>query len=437
MHECDACGLIFGGTDGCPSGGSMVSHAAPEHDTEGHEKPSGPLPGGVQLQESMQGVDGLETLASKQSSEGTDLPFQLGGSSGGVTSLPFGMGSPSGGLEQEESSVAGAVAEPAPAEPAAEPAPAEPTVDPEPAPAVTESETEPVVVHLEAEEPVVLVARIEAEQPSTPPADPTVADQRFAGSLPVEPTHSPDMFTAAESPPAEMDAIFAEEEQVVYHDFGDELQVSEVIVDFDSLVDPAEAAVSFDPERFHDGQPELVPARALPLEALDSDMQALADKGFAALGAAEWEAAATEFRAICEQRPKDAAALNNFGLALLQQALVIHTERPSADPATEPHFEAAVLALRQAAKARQDDVAILTNLATSLTSCLRHEAALMVYDAALHIDGHDSAANNGKAVSLIGLRRFDEAVAVLRQTAVRTPGNRVILENLRRVSPMG
>ena len=437
MHECDACGLIFGGTDGCPGCGSMVSHAAPDQETVGHEKPAGPLPGGVQLQESMEGIDGLETMESKQSSEGTDLPFQLGGSSGGATSLPFGMGSPSGGLEEEDSSVARPVQEPAPAEPATEPEPAEPTADPQPAPALTESEVEPVVVHLDEEEPVVLVARIEGDHPSTPAADSTVADPRFAGSQPVEPTHAVDVFTAAESTPAEMDAIFAEEEQVVYHDFGDELQVSEVIVDFDSLVDPAEAAVSFDPERFHDGQPELVPARALPLEALDSDMQALADKGFAALGAAEWEAAATEFRAICEQRPQDAAALNNFGLALLQQALLIHTERPSADPATEPHFEAAVLALRQAAKARQDDVAILTNLATSLTSCLRHEAALMVYDAALHIDGHDSAANNGKAVSLIGLRRFDEAVAVLRQTAVRTPGNRVILENLRRVSPMG
>ena len=381
----------------------------------------------------MEGIDGLETLASKASSEGTDLPFQLGGSSGGVTSLPFGMGSPSGGFEQEESSVAGAVAEPA-----TETAQAEPAADAEPAPAVTESEDEPVIVHLDEEEPVVLVARIEEEQLSTQPqTDPLVSDQRFAGSMPVEPTHSIDTFTATDSSPAEMDAIFAEEEQVVYHDFGDELQVSEVIVDFDSLVDPAEAAVSFDPERFHDGQPELVPARALPLEALDSDMQTLADRGFAALGAAEWEAAAIEFRAICEQRPQDAAALNNFGLALLQQALLVHAEHPSMDPATEPHFEAAVLALRQAAKARQDDVAILTNLATSLTSCLRHEAALMVYDAALHIDDHDSAANNGKAVSLIGLRRFDEAVAVLRQTAVRAPENRVILENLRRVSPMG
>ena len=405
----------------------MVSHSAPVDDSGVQEKPPGSLPGGVQLQESMEGIDGLETLASKASSEGTDLPFQLGGSSGGVTSLPFGMGSPSGGLDEEESSVAGAEGEPAPAEPAAEPAPT-----------VTESVDEPVVVNLDEEEPVVLVARIEGEQPSTPPqADSLVSDERFAGSMPVEPTHTLDTFTAADSTSAEMDAIFAEEEQVVYHDFGDELQVSEVIVDFDSLVDPAEAAVSFDPERFHDGQPELVPARALPLEALDSDMQALADRGFAALGAAEWEVAATEFRAICEQNPQDAAALNNFGLALLQQALLVHTEHPSVDPATEPHFEAAVLALRQAAKARQDDVAILTNLATSLTSCLRHEAALMVYDAALHIDGHDSAANNGKAVSLIGLRRFDEAVAVLRQTAVRAPGNRVILENLRRVSPMG
>ena len=84
MHECDACGLIFGGTEGCPSCGSMVSHAAPEEAGGGQEKPAGPLPGGVQLQESMEGIDGLETLASKASSEGTDLPFQLGGSSGGV-----------------------------------------------------------------------------------------------------------------------------------------------------------------------------------------------------------------------------------------------------------------------------------------------------------------------------------------------------------------
>jgi len=399
----------------------MVSHPTPEHETEGQVNPPGSLPGGVQLQESMEGVDGLESHANKESSEGTDLPFQLGGSSGGSTSLPFGMGSPSGGLTEAGES------------------PDESIAQPEPAPPVAENEEESEIVHLEVEEPVVLVAHIEEEQPSisTQVAPPSPDQQITTDSHLDEPTHVIDTFTVSDTNTVEADAFFADEEQIVYHDFGDELQVSEVMVDFDSLVDPAEAAASFDPERFHDGQPELVPARALPLEALDSDMQALADKGFSALGAAEWEAAAVEFRAICEQRPQDAAALNNFGLALLQQALLVHAERPSEHPASEPHFEAAVLALRQAAKARQDDVAILTNLATSLTSCLRHEAALMVYEAALSIDGHDSAANNGKAVSLIGLRRFDEAVAILRQTAVRAPENRVILENLRRVSPMG
>ncbi len=148
MHECDACGLIFGGTDGCPSCGSMVSHPTPEHETEGQVNPPGSLPGGVQLQESMEGVDGLESHANKESSEGTDLPFQLGGSSGGSTSLPFGMGSPSGGLTEAGES------------------PDESIAQPEPAPPVAENEEESEIVHLEVEEPVVLVAHIEEEQPS-------------------------------------------------------------------------------------------------------------------------------------------------------------------------------------------------------------------------------------------------------------------------------
>ena len=58
-------------------------------------------------------------------------------------------------------------------------------------------------------------------------------------------------------------------------------------------------------------------------------------------------------------------------------------------PGEEPHFEAAVLALRQGAKADPEDVAILCNLATSLTACYRHDAAVRVYDAALVYDAND------------------------------------------------
>lgn len=473
MFECDACGLIFGGANACPACGSMVSHDAPEEAREGQVQPKGPLPGLDQLKESMDGIDGIEATSDPQKST-SSLPFDIGGSSGGPTSLPFGVGSPSRGEEEVE----GTGDQPTPAtETNAESEPPEPTSSPSTEPSeetetadeaepskpteevievkVEQLEPEPTAepAPVEPEEEVVLVARIlgavepastpqdsqdstAIQAPSTPEVEaPTVTEPHVAESVPRESGGIDDW--AQTVAPVDQDVLLHEEE-VVYHDFGDEMQVSEVIVDFDSLVDPAEVTAAFDPSAIEGGEPELLPARALALTGLsDEKHKELAHVGFAALAQSEWQQASDCFRRICSARPTDSAALNNFGLALLQQALLVHEERPSMHPAEEPHFEAAVLALRQAAKADPEDVAILCNLATSLTACYRHDAAVRVYEAALAYDENDLHSMNGMAVSLIGLMQFDDAITILRKALEISPDDGVISGNLHRVSPMG
>jgi tetratricopeptide (TPR) repeat protein len=309
-------------------------------------------------------------------------------------------------------------------------------------PAVEESATEVVLVARilgELETPTVAdeVQPSAAEESQQAPSTQTAQSPQATSTQTAQSTIDPVDEWAQTVAAVDQDVLLYEDE-VVYHDFGDEMQVSEVIVDFDSLVDPAEETAAFDPSAMEGDEPELLPARALALSGLKEEKhKELAHVGFAALAQSEWQKAADSFRSICSARPTDSAALNNFGLALLQQALLIHEERPSMHPAEEPHFEAAVLALRQAAKANQEDVSILCNLATSLTACYRHEAALRVYEAALTHDENDIHSMNGKAVSLIGLRQFDEAISTLRMAAEVSPDDEVISANLHRVSPMG
>ena len=60
MQECDACGLLFGGAEECPSCGSRVSHTAPEDIEDGrHGRPTGPLPGDSALDDAISGIEGL------------------------------------------------------------------------------------------------------------------------------------------------------------------------------------------------------------------------------------------------------------------------------------------------------------------------------------------------------------------------------------------
>jgi len=438
MQECDACGLIFGGKDICPSCGSRISHTAEVSDTDGKMVPSGELPGLNQLVTSMDGVEKIDVETSNSSPQ-TSLPFSIGGSTGGQTSLPFGVGSPSRGEEEIDSSDEASIT--TSSEDESEDSPAEIVEQVETPTEQIDSPAEQVqVVKLaQPEQEVMLVARIltddeDDEDETTEVQEPEI--QVFEGeSTSSEAT----TYTATEGTVEGVDQdVILHEEDVVYHDFGDEMQVSEVYVDYDSFVDPATTAVSFDPTVMEGTEPELMPARALAVTDLgDSGLQEQAHIGFAALAQSNWKEAADCFRKICNSQPKNAAALNNFGLSLLQQALLVQEERPSPHPAEEPHFEAAVLALRQAAKASQNDVSVICNLATALSSCHRHDTALKFYDVALSLDPNDVSSINGKAVSMIGIREFDEATELLRQASQIAPDNELISGNLHRISPMG
>ena len=230
--------------------------------------------------------------------------------------------------------------------------------------------------------------------------------------------------------------VYAVDEDVVIHDFDDEHLVSEIVVNFDELVDPAEQTVRFNPELLSEGEPELMPAKALPIDdGGDANIAGHSIAAFEALGDGRWKDAADDFRLVCNSLPGDSTALNNFGLSLLQLAIQVHEGNPTPTPAEEPHFEAAVLALRQAAQQDKYNPIILYNLATCLATCERHGVAIRIWDATISLAPDDAAPLNGKAVSMIALNEFDTASTLLMRARELSPSEPVILRNLRRLRP--
>ena len=185
-----------------------------------------------------------------------------------------------------------------------------------------------------------------------------------------------------------------------------------------------------------EGEPELLPARALPInDGGDASIAGHSIAAFEALGAARWKDAADGFRVVCNSLPGDSAALNDFGLSLLQLAIQVHEATPTSTPAEEPHFESAVLALRQAAQQDKHNPTILYNLATCLATCGRHGVANRIWDATISLSPGDAAPLNGKAVSLIAMGEFEAASSLLMKAREIAPSEAIILRNLRRLRP--
>lgn len=426
MQECDACGLLFGGAKECPSCGSRVSHIASENIEDGRtNRPTGPLPGESALDDAKEGIEGLDLSITQPSSSvsSTSLPFQVGGKGATASTLPFGVGAPAGIIIESEQDLP---SPPAVVELVVE----EPTID-------TPPSDDPWALP-ELESPPVLEAT-----PSTSETDNAaplmILKARLVSTGEEQLSDSPILVENAYQINAQaFDAehVYAVEEDVVIHDFGDDLQVSEIIVNFDELVDPAEQTIRFDPEMLSEGEPELLPARALPInDGGDANIAGHSIAAFEALGEGRWKDAADGFRVLCNALPGNSAPLNDFGLALLQLAIQVHEASPTATPAEEPHFEAAVLALRQAAQQDKQNSTILYNLATCLATCGRHGVANRIWDAAISLSPEDAAPLNGKAVSLIAMSEFDAASNLLMRAREIAPTEAVILRNLRRLRP--
>ena len=429
MQECDACGLLFGGSGECPSCGSRVSHAVVINaEGDSGSKPSGPLPGESALADAKEGVQGLDITITSSNSEAvpSTLPFQVGGIGKVESNLPFGVGAPATTTSSDDSDddddVGADLGGDLPVDDVVEENITSTTIDDDPW-ALPQTEEPTLLQASSNEDPepplVVLKARavVDEEQLSESPIFVENAFEIKADSF-------------------DSEHVYAVEEDVVIHDFGDELQVSEIVVNFDELVDPAEQTVRFDPESLVEGEPELMPAKALPIDAgWDDDAASESEAAFQALGDSRWKDASDGFRSICNALPGDAAGLNNFGLSLLQLAIQVHERNPTSTPAEEPHFEAAVLALRQAAQQDKRNPTILYNLGTCLATCHRHGVANRIWDAAIALSPGDTGPLNGKAVSQIALSDFDSAAVLLAEAAKIDPDNAIITRNLRRIRP--
>ena len=422
MQECDACGLLFGGAEECPSCGSRVSHTAAENIEDGrHGRPTGPLPGESALDDAIAGLEGLDISISQgtQTSAPSSLPFHVGGQGQISSNLPFGVGAPSGIIIEDDGDLL-------PETPVSDSMPIQELENEDPW-AMGTDESPPMLqassdtVEVESESPmVVLEARTVVEEEEQLSDSPVLIENAYQ--------------IKAEAFDAEH--VYAVDEDIVIHDFDDEQLVSEIVVNFDELVDPAEQTVRFNPELLSEGEPELMPAKALPIDdGGDANIAGHSIAAFEALGDGRWKDAADDFRLVCNSLPGDSTALNNFGLSLLQLAIQVHEGNPTPTPAEEPHFEAAVLALRQAAQQDKYNPIILYNLATCLATCERHGVATRIWDATISLAPDDAAPLNGKAVSMIALNEFDTASTLLMRARELSPSEPVILRNLRRLRP--
>jgi len=236
----------------------------------------------------------------------------------------------------------------------------------------------------------------------------------------------------------DMEQLYAEPEQVVFHNFESEELTSEVQVNLDDMAEEEPIGdVIFAPEHVM-SEPELFPAQALEIDTKgDSEMNMLLDSGFSALEAGNWEQAARSFRSMAAKDPESSSILNNYGLALLQHAMGLDEEIGVDESVVDSQYEAAIMALRQSAKSNPEEALILYNLGVALVSSGRHEKAVSILDVVLNRPHSPKVAIlNARSVAHIGLGDFGAAKNDLSAALLIEPDNRILKVNFSRVSPI-
>ena len=123
-----------------------------------------------------------------------------------------------------------------------------------------------------------------------------VPDSELSSELVVEENTDTELLVSS---PIEMVQETDLEEDVVYHDYSEDSNFTEVAVDFDELVDPAEAASSFDPSA-ESVRLVQMPARALVLKApFEEGQREVMVEGFHAMQREDWDAASSFFMQLC------------------------------------------------------------------------------------------------------------------------------------------
>ena len=443
MFECKICGLLSLGGSACPACGSLLLADLAHDDGDATSLPS-EVPGLDEAVASWYELEGIDPpsedeVDNPEKSISGSLPFGFSGESNThLSRLPFGVGSYSSGMPFDESEDALPLVSDASPQVDTSPAqqPVEQTKQPEP---VLESvavnqplvELPPPPVH-SPPPPVDLPPMPELSPPpavtpppvqeSTPPPSPppqafSPEPLRVAAiptSVAQEPrelnTQSmfeevPDMWRIDASP-VDMEQIYAMDDQVVevVHTT-DEPHESYLHTTGSEDLHPDSTVISLD----------LHPAKAMGvrLEGLPELEETLAE-GFYAIGEESWAQAAIAFQKMAAKMPGDFAVFNNYGLALLQRALVM---AKSADleiqQLASTQFESSILALREAAKSAPTNPTILLNLAHALLVSGRAEKALSLISMYEKSHTKTSESANLEAASLVSLGESGQALKVL------------------------
>ena len=405
MRECSVCGLTFLSGDICPGCGSNV-HEEVVSETSEETSNDIKIPGMDAFLETSSGIipeeeDEEEIIETPSST----LPFGMGGDSINMKStLPFGVGSHSlpfaATAHESESSI-----------------------------------SEKAEVHGEVE----VHEDLEETLPNFPSFN---LDENTEGIIEQDsekPSLSEPNLSIEDIEELNLEELNSTNEEVVMHDFSSESLTTEVEVDLDNLVEYSSSEEIFNPAQMEAAaEPELHPIKALAVEGLkDSELLENVQDGFMAMAASNWDTAAKKFHNVATSGSGGAAALNNYGLALLQKAIETFESGDGVQKAlVDGQFEAAIFALRQAAQSEGQRSEILYNLGIALHRAAWYDKAMVVFDALLERDGPTAAVLNGKAVLLESKGDFESAKLLLNKAIYESPEDEIIRSNLRRLVPI-
>ena len=433
MQECRVCGLLFLGGGACPSCGSQVAVDVNTDDI-------------VIDDESIPGLDDIADAIGDTEDENTSnaevLPFGMGAKAEVIqSSLPFGVGSfsdsvteiaiPIGDQDYEDDSFdeepvfiehdVKEVIEVGEESQTPEPQSSEPLT-----PEITQEEfvktedlTHEVTVNEEASETMIssesdpqLTQAVEEELTAAEVVEITPAPEVIIDDV-------PDMWRI-DAAAVDMEAIYAQDEQIVEVSFEEDTVDSDVQVSFDDFhYSPEEDSMASDDEA-----PGLHPARALPVDSAGQpEIATMIDAAFEHMANSAWMQAAQILSTASTNRQNDPSILNNLGLALLQSALEMDAQN---DPMSSSQYEASIMALRQGAKIDSDNNTILLNLSHALLVSGRAEKALGVLNVLRSREQNNIEVENAFGACLIQLGRDDEAQSILQPYS----SDSVVSENL-------
>ena len=432
MQECRVCGLLFLGGGACPTCGSQV---ATDIDTDDI----------VMDDENIPGLDEIaEAIGDDISDDSAEvLPFGMGAKAEVMeSSLPFGVGSYTSEVNEQPSSITAEFVDNEDSDLSSnnesvatekhEPHEVETSPDSGTVTHDVEIESEDLVdaiddkipevdtnfenevveeQHNTVEDPVEVPnfidnsdSQVKIEFPNQTAAVAESVEEIVTPNTIVQDV--PDMWRidAAE---VDMEAIYAQEEQVVEVSF-DENTNDDVMVTFDDFHhSPVEESMASDEDA-----PELHPAKALSVDSAGQpEIASMVDSAFEAMANSSWMQAAQILSTASNNRQNDPAILNNLGLALLQSALEMDSLN---DPMSESQYEAAIMALRQGAKIDSQNNTILLNLSHALLVSGRAEKALKVINVLRSRLTGDIEVENVFGACLIQLGRDEEAESILR-----------------------